>query len=55
MPNPYLDYLIDPSSQGLNRLFIFSFKSTTDRTVHIKRYVPIVEIKDYNFRSTTTK
>ena len=50
MPNPYLDYLIDPIFLGLNRRFNFSFKNTTDRTVHIKRYVPIVEIKDYNFR-----
>ena len=48
MPNPYLDYAIDPSFQGVNRLFILSFDNSTDRTVHTKYYLPTVEIKDYN-------
>ena len=48
MPNPYLDYLIDPSFQGVNRLFVLSIENTTDRTVHTKYYLPTVEIKDYN-------
>ena len=42
-PNPYLDYLIDPSFQGVNRLFGLLFENTTDRTVH-KKYLPFVEI-----------
>ena len=45
---PYLDYLIDPSFQGVNRLFDLSFKNNTDRTVHTGNYLPKVEIKDYN-------
>ena len=35
-PIPYLDYLIDPSFQEVNRLFVLSFENDTDRTVHIK-------------------
>ena len=30
--NPYLDYLIDPSCQGVNRLFALSFKDNTFNT-----------------------
>ena len=45
-PNPYLDYLIDPSFQGLNRLFVLSFKNTAHRTTHSKYYLATVEIKD---------
>ena len=41
-PNSYLDYLIDPGYQGVNRLF----ENTTDRTLHTKYYLPTVEIKD---------
>ena len=48
MPNPYLDYLIDPGFQGVNRLFALLFENTTDRAVHIKYYLPTVEIKGYN-------
>ena len=47
-PNPYLDYLIDPSFQGVNRRFVLSFENTTDRTLNTKYYLPNVEIKDYN-------
>ena len=47
-PNPYLDYLIDPSFQGVNRLFVLSFENNTDRTVHTKNYSPNAEIKYYN-------
>ena len=44
--NQYLDFLTDPSFQGVNRLFVFSFEG--DRKVHIGHYLPEVEIKDYN-------
>ena len=47
-PNPYLDYLIDPSFQGVNRLFVLSFENQDDVTVHTKYYLPTVEMKDYN-------
>ena len=47
-PNLYLDYLIDPSFQGVNRLFVLSFETNEHRT-SCKRYcVLTVEIKDYN-------
>ena len=41
-PNPYLDYLIDPSFQGVNRLFVLSFENTTDRALNTKYYLPNV-------------
>ena len=46
-PNQYLDFLIDPSFQGVNRLFVLSFENEEDGTVHTK-YLPTVELKDYN-------
>ena len=60
-PNPYLDFIINPSFQGVNRLFVLSFENKDDRTVHKKYYLPVVEIKDYNvmidelFLSTSKK
>ena len=47
-PNPYLDFLINPSFQGVNRLFVLSLENNEARTVDTKYYLPIVEIKDYN-------
>ena len=47
-PNPYSDLLIDPSIQGVNRLFLLSFENKDDRTVHTKYYAPTIEIKVYN-------
>ena len=44
----YLSYLIDPTFQGVNRLFILSFENKDDRNVHTKYFIPNVEIKDYN-------
>ena len=41
--NRYLNHLISPSFQGVNRLFVLSFENENDRTSHLK-----VEIKDYN-------
>ena len=49
-PQQYLDYLIDPSFQGINNLFILSFKKSTDRTAHTEHYLPKVEIKIYNIK-----
>ena len=42
------NYLIDPSFQVVNRLFVLLFENSTDREVHTKYYIPKVEIKDYN-------
>ena len=46
--NRYLDYLINPSFQGVNRLFVLSFENENDRLSHSTYYLPKVEIKDYN-------
>ena len=45
--NRYLNHLINPSFQGVNRLFILSFENKNDRTSHSTYYLPQVEIKDY--------
>ena len=46
--NKYLNYLINPSFQGVNRLFILSFENENNRTSHSTYYLPKVKIKDYN-------
>ena len=46
--NANLNYLIEPSFQGVNRLFILAFENDTQRTSHSNYYLPNVEIKDYN-------
>ena len=48
VPNPYLDFLIDPIFQELKRLIVLSFENKDDRTVHTKYYLPAVEINNYN-------
>ena len=42
-PNPYLDQLIDPSFQEVNKIFVLSFENTADWTVHTKYYLPTVD------------
>ena len=44
--NRYLNYLINPSFQGVNRLFVLSFENEDDRVSHSTYYLPKVEIKD---------
>ena len=44
--NPNLHHLIEPSFQGVNRLF--AFEDDAQRTAHDSYYLPTVEIKDYN-------
>ena len=46
--NRYLNHLVNPSFQGVNRLFLLSFENENDRTSHSNCYLPKVEIKDYN-------
>ena len=46
--NRYLNYMIDPSFQAVNRRFVFSLENENDRTSHSTYYPPKVEIKDYN-------
>ena len=47
-PNRYLNYLINSSFQGVNRLFVLSFENKNYRTSHSTYNLPKVEIKDYN-------
>ena len=44
--NRYLDYLTGPSFQGVNRLFILSFKDANDRESHKQYYLPTMEINN---------
>ena len=46
--NPNLNHLVEPSFQGLNRLFVLAFEDDAQRTTHDSYYLPAVEIKDYN-------
>ena len=46
--NRYLDFLLDPSFQGVNRLFVLSFENNGGLTSYTRYYLPLVEIKDYN-------
>ena len=46
--NPNLNHLIEPSFQGVNRLFVLAFENDNHRTIHDRYYLPEVEIKDYN-------
>ena len=46
--NRYLNHLINPSFQEVNRLFVLSFESENDRTSHSTYYLLKVETKDYN-------
>ena len=43
-----LNHLIEPSFQGINRLFILAFKNDDQRISNKRYYIPNVETKDYN-------
>ena len=46
--NPNLNHLVEPSFQGVNRLFVLAFENDAQRTSNKKYYLSNVEIKDYN-------
>ena len=46
--NPNLNHLVEPSFQGVNRLFVLAFENDTQRTSAKGFYLANVEIKDYN-------
>ena len=46
--NENLNHLIEPSFQGVNRLFVLAFENDAQRTSNKRYYIPNVEIKDYN-------
>ena len=43
-----LNYLIDPTCDNVNRLFVLAFPNEEDKSSFSKYYTPTVEIKDYN-------
>ena len=46
--NPNLNHLVEPSFQGINRLFVLAFENDTHRTSSKIYNLPNVEIKYYN-------
>ena len=46
--NANLNHLIEPSFQGVTRLFILAFEDDAQRISRKRYYIPNVEIKDYN-------
>ena len=47
-PNPYLDFLIEPSFQRVNRLFALPFNFHDNRIGHSRCCLLITKVKDYN-------
>ena len=48
--NWYLDKLISPSFQWVNRIIVLSFKNENDRLGHTEYYLLRVELKDYSVK-----
>ena len=46
--NPNLNHLVEPSFQGVNRLFALAFENDDHRSSTRRYNLPTVEIKDYN-------
>ena len=47
--NANLNHIIEPSFQGINRLFVLAFEDDDQRISKKEHYLSSVEIKDYNF------
>ena len=47
--NANLNHIIEPSFQGINRLFVLAFEDHDQRISKKEHYLSSVEIKDYNF------
>ena len=45
---PNLNHLVEPSFQGVNRLFVLTFEDDAQRISNKRYYIPNVEIKEYN-------
>ena len=43
-----LNHLLEPSLQGINRIFILAYEGDTQKTSSKGYYLPNVEMKDYN-------
>ena len=53
--NHGLDFLINPSFQGVNWLFVLSFENENGSTSHSEYYLLEVKIKDYNVKIDSRK
>ena len=49
--NQYLNQLVDPIFQEINRLFVLPFETENGRTSHSEYYLSKVELKDYNAKN----
>ena len=47
-PNQYLDYLIDPSFQGVNSFCVLAFNAIDNRIGHSRYYLPTEKVEDCN-------
>ena len=43
--NQYLNHLVDPTFQGVNRLFVLSFEDENRRLSHSEYHLPKIEIR----------
>ena len=48
-PNPNLNHLVEPSFQGINRIFPLVYENDAKRTNTGRYYLPNVDIKNFNF------
>ena len=46
--NTNLNHLVEPSFQGVNRLFVLAFENDTQTASHSGYYLPNVQLKNYN-------
>ena len=46
--NQYFDILIEPSFQGVNRVFVLTFNASNSRIGHSRYFLPTGKIKDYH-------
>ena len=47
-PNEYFDFLIEPSFQGVSRLFVLTFNANDSRIGHSRYFLPTALVEDYN-------
>ena len=45
-----LEYLINPSFQGVKRRFVLTFENEAGRVGLAEYYLPTIEVKDYNVK-----
>ena len=48
-PNSSLDFLIDPSFRGVNKIFVLPFNANDSRIRRSRYYVPTEKVEDYKW------